>query len=300
MATLARRESGKFAGKIAIAPIGTSRARCARMAHLLRVLLPMTLLPLLATELGCTTLGPMSSTTGVAMAPTGRPDVTVQGGFVPGYYLSSATSEDVKGASLNQLGAVVEPDRLIGVPGLFVGARYAGDHSAGASVEPVLGYRAALGADGGLGLGVVAYGTHASATQNRASFSATRGGVEAGGDLRLFPPNKILELHLNASAALTDLSANGSYCLDDAGTYGVDCPDGTPALTDAKVSGIYPSLNAGLALDFARHLESVFHGVRLALGAGGGTMPRVIAGEQRAPRLYAAGGATLSVALGAE
>jgi hypothetical protein len=262
--------------------------------------LVITLVALFAATVGCTTLGPMSSTTGVAMAPTGRPDMTVQAGFVPGYYLSSAVSQDAKGASLNQYGALVEPDRLIGLPGVFVGARYAGDHSAGASVEPLLGYRAALGADRSLGLGVVAYGTHASATQNKASFAATRGGLEAGGDLRLFPPSKILELHLNASAALTGLSASGLYCLDAAGTYGVDCPDGTPALTDAKVSGVYPSLNAGLALDFAQHLESVFHGVRLALGAGGGTMPRVIAGEQRAPRLYAAGGATLSVALGSE
>ncbi|HEY1535987.1 MAG TPA: hypothetical protein VGF76_18335, partial [Polyangiaceae bacterium] len=241
------------------------------MAHSLRILLPTTLLPLLAAVAGCTTLGPMPSTTGVAMAPTGRPDVTVQGGFVPGYYLSSAVSEDAQGASLTQLGAVLEPDRLLGLPGVFVGARYAGDHSAGASLEPVLGYRAALGADRSLGLGVVAYGTHASATQSRASFSATRGGLEAGGDLRLFPPSKILELHLNASAALTGLSASGSYCVDAAGTYGMDCADGTTALSDAKVSGLYPSLNAGLALDFAQHRESVFHGVRLALGAGGGT-----------------------------
>ena len=267
------------------------------MAHPLRIPLPSTLVPLLAAAVGCTTLGPMPSTTGVAMAPTGRPDVTLQGGFVPGYYLSSAVSEDAQGASLTQLGAVVEPDRLLGLPGVFVGARYAGDHSAGASLEPVLGYRAALGAERSLGLGVVAYGTHASATQRRASLSATRGGLEAGGDLRLFPPSKILELHLNASAALTGLSASGSYCVDAAGTYG-DCIDGTTALSEAKVSGLYPSLNAGLSLDFAQHRESVFHGVRLALGAGGGTMPRVIAGEQRAPRLYAAGGATLSIALG--
>jgi hypothetical protein len=242
----------------------------------------------------------MSATTAVNMAPAGRPDVSVQGGFVPGYYLSSAVSQDAKGASLSHLGAVIEPDRLVHVPGLFVGARYAGDHSAGASLEPLLGYRAAMGEDHALGLGVVAYGTHAAATQNKASFSATRGGLEAGGDLRVFPASQTLEFHLNASAALTGLSATGAYCLDAAGTYGVDCPDGTPALTDAKVSGFYPSLNAGLSLDFAEHLASLFHGVRLGLGAGGGTMPRVIAGEQRAPRLYAAGGATLSVALGAK
>ncbi|HEY5377211.1 MAG TPA: hypothetical protein VIK01_26210 [Polyangiaceae bacterium] len=69
-----------------------------------------------------------------------------------------------------------------------------------------------------------------------------------------------------------------------------------PALINAKVSGFYPSLNGGFALDFAEHLRSVFHGVRLAFSAG--TMPRVIAGEQRAPRPYAAGGATLGIALG--
>jgi hypothetical protein len=270
------------------------------MADSVRRLLPL-LLPIVGSAFGCTTLGPMAATTAVNMAPAGRPDVSLQGGFVPGYYLSSAVSQDdAKGGSLSQVGAVVEPDRLIHVPGLFVGARYAGDHSAGASVEPLLGYRAALGEDHGLGLGVVAYGTHAAATQNRASFSATRGGLEAGGDLRLFPASRILEFHLNASAALTGLSATGAYCLDEAGNYGVDCPDGTPTLSNAKVSGLYPSLNAGMALDFAEHLASVFHGVRLALGAGGGTMPRVIAGEQRSPRLYAAGGATLSVALGAK
>ncbi|HEY3665430.1 MAG TPA: hypothetical protein VGL19_05495 [Polyangiaceae bacterium] len=257
-------------------------------------------LAILGGAFGCTTLGPMSATTLVSMAPAGRPDVTLQGGFVPGYYLSSAVSQDAKGASLSQVGVVIEPDRLIHVRGLFFGARYAGDHSAGASVEPLLGYRAALGEDNGLGLGFVAYGTHAAATQNKASFSATRGGLEAGSDLRLFPASRILEFHLNASAALTSLLATGAYCLDAAGSYGVDCPDGTPTLSNARVSGLYPSLNAGMALDFAEHLTSVFHGVRLALGAGGGTMPRVIAGEQRSPRLYAAGGAALSVALGAK
>ena len=158
------------------------------MAHSLRTALPRMLL-LLAVATGCTTLGPMASTTGVAMAPTGRPDLGLQAGFVPGYYLSSAVSKDASGTPLTQVGATVEPDRLIGVPGLFVGARYAGDHSTGASVEPVLGYRAALGADRGLGLGVVAFGTHASASKNDASYSATRGGLEAGGDLRLFPPS---------------------------------------------------------------------------------------------------------------
>jgi len=150
-----------------------------------------------------------------------------------------------------------------------------------------------------LGLGVVAYGTHAQGSQRQASFSATRGGLEAGGDLRLTPPNQYLELHLNASAAFTGLSAEGAYCVDQSGRYGVDCADGPNVLTEARAGGVYPSATAGLALDFARHLDSAFHGARLALGISGGTMPRLIAGEQRSARLYAAAGATLSVAFGA-
>ncbi|HEX3851608.1 MAG TPA: hypothetical protein VHW01_11620 [Polyangiaceae bacterium] len=67
----------------------------------------------------------------------------------------------------------------------------------------------------------------------------------------MFPPSKLLELHLTASASLTGLSASGSYCVDATGTFGEDCPDGMPALTNAKVSGFYPSLNGGFALDLA-------------------------------------------------
>ena len=248
---------------------------------------------------GCTTLGPMPATTGIAMAPAGRPDVEVHAGIVPGYYLSSAVSEKAKGAALQDVGGVVEPDRLLGLPGVFVGARYAGSGAEGGSLEPVLGYRASVGEDKRLGLGVVAFGTHARGTQKQASFSATRGGVEAGGDMRVTPESRIAELHVTASAAVTGLTADGSYCLDAAGRYGVDCPDSGAVLTDTSAGGLYPSVNAGLTVDFARHLDLAFHGVRLSLGVAGGTMPRVIAGEQRSPRLYGAGGATLSVAFGA-
>lgn len=269
------------------------------MPHQMRKLFPVASVLLLVGTASCTTLGPMPATTGVSMAPAGRPEIEVHAGAVPGYYLSSAVTEDTEGAALRDVGAVLEPDRVLGVPGVFVGGRYAGTPGSGASFEPLLGYRASLGDDRRLGLGVIAYGTHARAAQKQASFSATRAGLEAGGDLRLTPSSQWLELHLDASVAFTGLAVDGSYCLDQAGIYGVDCPDGTALLTDTSAGGVYPSLNAGLALDFARHLDSAFHGARLALGVAGGTMPRAIAGEQRSARLYAAGGATLSVAFGA-
>ncbi len=248
---------------------------------------------------GCTTLGPMPATTGISLAPAGRPEVELRAGLTPGYYLSSAAAEQAQGASMQDLAAVLEPDRLLGVEGLFVAGRYAGTPSQGAAVEPAVGYRAGLGEASPVSVGVVGYGTHANGAQKGASFSATRGGLEAGGDLRLTPKSDWLELHLNASAALTGLSAHGHYCIDAAGDFGVDCPDGVEASTSADVAGVYPSASGGLALDLLRHRASVFHGVRLALDASGGTMPRLIAAEQRSARLYGAAGFSIGVAFGA-
>ena len=271
------------------------------MSHLLRNSLPVPT-ALLAVALGaCTTLGPMPATTGIAMAPAGRPEVEVRGGYVPGYFLSSAVREDASGAPLSEVGAVVEPDRLLHLPGVFVGARYAGSPDQGAALEPTLGYRLALGAERQLGLGAVAYGTHASGSDKRASFEATRAGLEAGADYRLTPRYEYVELHVNASAALTGLTASGHYCSDAAGKYATDCATDESAVTNtsARAFGLYPSVGAGLSLDFARHLDSAVHGVRLGLSASGGTMPSVVAGEQASPRTYAAAGANLSVAFGA-
>lgn len=271
------------------------------MTHLLRKSLPLPT-ALLAVSLGaCTTLGPMPATTGIAMAPAGRPELEVRGGYVPGYFLSSAVREEASGAPLSEVSAIVEPDRLLHLPGLFVGARYAGSPGQGAALEPTLGYRTALGAERQLGLGVVGYGTHASGSDKRASFEATRAGLEAGGDYRLTPRYEYVELHANASAALTGVTASGRYCSDASGKYATDCPDEANAVTDTSASagGLYPSVSAGLSLDFARHLDSAFHGMRLGLGVSGGTMPRVIAGQQASARPYVAAGGTLSVAFGA-
>jgi len=241
----------------------------------------------------------MPATTGVSMAPAARPDVQLHAGVVPGYYLSNATQQDEESASLHELGGVIEPDHWLELPGLIVGARYAGEPASGAAVEPLLGYRAALGAERRWGLGVIAFGTHADASRKHASFSATRAGAEGGADVRLTPSSQWFELHLAGSVALTGLSASGAYCLDAGGQYGVDCPDEGAVLSNAKVSGVYPSANAGLALEIAQHLDSAFHGGRIALSAGGGTMPTVVAASQQSARAYAALGLTLTLGFGA-
>jgi hypothetical protein len=98
--------------------------------------------------------------------------------------------------------------------------------------------------------------------------------------------------------AFTALRASGDYCSDPEGRYAAECPTAAP-LTHAHASGLYPSVAAGLSLDFARHLDSVFHGGRLAVDAAAGTMPTVVAGAQHDARPYAYGGATLTLGLGA-
>ncbi|HEY2409718.1 MAG TPA: hypothetical protein VGI10_27120 [Polyangiaceae bacterium] len=246
---------------------------------------------------GCTALGPMPATTGISYVQEQRPDISLQGGFVPGYYLSTAVQENHNAAALGQIAALFEPDHWLSAPGLIVGARRAGSNESKPSLEPMIGYRTKLDADNRFNAGAVGFGTYAQGSKNGASFSATHGGVEGGLDARLTPTSKWLELHLNGSASFTALHASGIFCTDAQGQYGVDCGTGTP-LTSAEASGIYPSVNGGLALDFARHNPIFFHGGRLAVDAGAGTMPTVIAGAQHNAKPYAYGGVTLTVALG--
>src|SRR5262249_46264781 len=111
---------------------------------------------------GCTTLGPMPATTGVASLPAGRASLEVQAAAVPGYYLSSAVQKDPKGAAISQAALLVEPDSIIHVPGLVVGARYVGDSSKGGYPEPMLGYRAFVDADNRIAVSAVGFATHGS------------------------------------------------------------------------------------------------------------------------------------------
>src|SRR3978361_1216400 len=97
------------------------------MAHLLRKLLPVAALLMLASVSACTTLGPMPSSTGVAMAPAARPEIEMHAGVIPGYYLSSAVENGPSGAPVRELGAVLEPGRLISRARGDVGAAPTGE-----------------------------------------------------------------------------------------------------------------------------------------------------------------------------
>ncbi len=248
---------------------------------------------------GCTQLGPMPATTAMSVVQAGRPDLELQAGLVPGYYLSSAVERSPDGTTMSQLAALFEPDRLLSLPGVVAGARYAGDGKSGPSIEPMLGYRRAFGADRALSLGVFGYGTHAQSTRHGASYSATRAGVETGIDLRATPQSYWLEIHFMPAVSLTGLSASGTYCLDAAGQYGADCPDTNANPVRAQASGFYPSVSGTIALDIAHHLNTFFHGVRLAAQIATGTMPTVVAADQKNATSYVSSGLTFTLGFGA-
>jgi hypothetical protein len=248
---------------------------------------------------GCTTLGPMPAMTGVPVPPIDRPGVELQAGIVPGYYLSSTVVEDKQGSPIPQLLGLLEPDELISVPGLFAGARYAGDSDEGAALEPLVGYRTHLDDDKRIALGLTSFLSYASEEQNGAAFSALRAGLDAGLDANLSGISKYAELHANLGLTLTGLDADGRYCVDPEQMWGRDCSGTELPPIPASVSGVFPSAHGGASLEFARHLRSGFHGLRLGFDVGAGAMPTVVAGEQRGMKLYLSGGLTLSAGVGA-
>jgi hypothetical protein len=247
---------------------------------------------------GCTALGPMAATTGVTSIPAERPSFEGSLGVVPGHYLSAGVQPEPKGASIGQGAILVEPDSIIHVPGLVVGGRYVGSASAGGYPEPMLGYRTYIGADHRLAVSAVGYAAHGSGSRSNASYSATRGGAEAGVDFRLTPEYQWFEIHLAAAASLTGVSAKGTYCVDSSRRYGVDCPDPPDPRIDASAGGLYPAGVATVAIDVGRRLRGEFHGGRIALTGGGGTMPRVVGGQQEGARPYAAAGLSLTIGFG--
>jgi hypothetical protein len=257
-----------------------------------------TFLGALLSSAACTSLGPMPSSTGVAPLPAGRTAVEVQVGTMPGHYLSSGVTDDPRGSSIPQLLALFEPDAVLDVPGLFVAGRVAGTDEAGVIAEPMIGYRHAF--DDRFAGGALLYGTHASHEDRGASYAATRVGLEIGVDVRLTPRSKWLELHATVGAAATGLSAEGTYCLDDAGRFGVDCPEQVTAddLIEVDASGVYPTGQLGLVLDIARHRDSAFHGARLGLMGAVGTMPTAVSGRQGDAEAFASIGLALTVGVG--
>jgi hypothetical protein len=260
--------------------------------------LTMLVVPLAAALAGCTALGPMAATTGVNSIPAARPSLEGSLGIVPGHYLSSGVQPEPKGASIGQAALLVEPDSILRVPGLVVGGRYVGSSTAGGYPEPMIGYRTYLGDDHMLAVSAVGYATHGSGSRNGASYSATRGGAEAGVDFRITPEYEWFEVHLAAAASLTGISAKGTYCVDSERRFGADCPEPPASRIDASAGGLYPAGVGTIAIDVGRRLKGEFHGGRIALMGGGGTMPRVVGGQQESATPYASAGLALTVGFG--
>ncbi len=243
----------------------------------------------------CTTLGPMPGTTGIAAVPVGRPGIEATAGTVAGYYLSQTVqSGQSAGQPSNELAVVVEPDRVLGIPGLIVGGRAAGD-GGDRPVEPFVGYRTKL--DANLAVAGIVYGMRAKADRDGADYAATRAGGELAIDARVIELTRWLAIHAQAAGSLTALSASGHYCADSTGVA-ADCSS-TTALVDAKLSGIFPTATATLSLDAGRRPTGVFQSARLAILGEVGTMPTIVDGEQRAARQYHSLGLTLTLGFGA-
>jgi hypothetical protein len=253
-------------------------------------------LAMIALWAGCTTLGPIPTTTGLSAVPSGRPGVEAQVGFVPGYFLSAATREPTHdGNPTGQLLAVVEPADWLGTAGLVVGARRTGNDSDGA-VEPFLGYRHRLGDD--IALAVVGYGAQMQAAQRGASYRAFRLGGELALDARLARLADWFAIHGQAAASTTYVDASGTYCADDGG-LGIDCSEGgNNRMVDGTVRGAFVGGTASLALDFGRLPAGSFHSLRLAVLGAAGMMPQVRDGMQTQGTRYLSLGLTLTVGFG--
>jgi hypothetical protein len=259
------------------------------------------LTPLALFALACTTLGPMPAITALPPVPLERPGLELQAAVVPGYYLSSSVQAEPESASVPQILGLLEPDDVLGLPGLIVGARYAGQSEEGGALEPLVGYRAFLDGDRRLSVAGAGFITYQNGEDGAASFRALRGGADVGVDVRVTPINRYVELHGNGGISLTLLDAHGNYCVGTDGRFGVDCPEEAAQrnLVSGSAGGLFPAAHAGLSLDFARHLPYAFHGVRLAIDAAGGSMPTVVAGAQEDAKWYGAAGLSLTVGFGA-
>jgi hypothetical protein len=243
---------------------------------------------------GCTTLGPMPATMGISAMPAGRPEVSVTAHALPGYYLSSTVTADHKGTAIPGGSILVEPDRIVEVPGLIVGARAYGSENTG--FEPMLGYRRRIGPNAPLAYGAVVAFTRASGKANGAEYEATRVSGEAMLEYRMLQTG-YLDLGVTAAVNGTALSAEAAYCVDAQG-FGHDCGDMEMTIA-GKASGLYVAGTAGLALDIGHRVRGPFHGVRANVTGSFGTMPTVVGGVQKDATSFYSIGLGLGINFGA-
>jgi len=246
----------------------------------------------------CTTLGPMPATTAISAVPAGRPSVSMQAAIVPGFYLSDSAAQEQHGQATGQLSLLFEPDRLLNLPGLIVGARTFGE--GGDSVlEPYLGYRAKAG--DGVSIAAVGYGTEAQGAKSSANYEAHRLGAEFAADVRLLQIGAWVSLHWQVSASLTHIAATGNYCIDSTGA-GIDCSnDSSDTRVNGDVDGSFLAGTAQVSLDLGHRPVGMLHDIRVALMASAGQMPMLSFGEQQPSRAtYTSWGLSLELGLGSE
>ena len=254
--------------------------------------------PLIALAAGCTTLGPMPTTTGISAIPAGRPGGEIAASITPIFRLSdSASGDDADGNANPQLGALFDPDRLLGVPGLFVATRLWGEHGDN-GLEPQLGYRHRL--DDRLAILGVGYGTKMSDDENGATYKVTRIGIEGALDVKLVDLASWSSLHLQGALQATYLKSSGHYCIDEPTGNGRDCSEDQPIpMVDGKLSGVFPAGTVTLGLDLGRRVKGGFHVARLAGMFSVGWMPRVVNGMEKDGQTYITGGVSLTIGFGA-
>lgn len=240
----------------------------------------------------------MPATTGISAIPPGRPGGEVSGAIAPIFRLSDgAAGKDPDGNAKPQLGALFDPDRLLGVPGLFVAGRLWGEHGDN-GLEPQLGYRRRL--DDRLSILGVGYGTKMSDDENGASYEVTRVGLEGALDAKILDLGYASSLHLQGALQATYLQSSGRYCVDTATGNARDCSqDEVIPMVDGKLSGVFPAATVTLGLDIARRAKGAFHVARLAGMFSTGWMPRVVNGVQQSGDLYITGGVSLTFGFGA-
>ena len=244
---------------------------------------------------GCTTLGPMPTTTAVSAVPHGRPGGEAQLALVPVFRLSNAASgKDRNGQSTPQLSALLDPDRW-GIPGLVFGARLFGE-SGDAGLEPFAGIRRSFSE--GVSLAVLAYGTKMGATEKGATYDAIRAGGEVMADVKLASFGTWGQLHVGGGVGATYIDANGTYCVGDDGNA-IDCADdGTSPEVVGELGGLYSAGTLMIALDLARRPHGTLHVVRVGAMFSVGHMPRVVDGRQQYGDVFVSGGGGLVVGFG--
>ncbi len=249
-------------------------------------------------SLGCTQLGPMAGATLNNVVPQDRAGVELQGATVPGWHVSDTVKEQESGGSVTQLAVMVDAGKLLPTKGLGIGGRWVGSFDGG-YFEPMIRYRTFLDEGERVALGLTGYATHASGSERGASYEMTRGGVELGVDVRVTPKNRWAELHVTGGASVTGVTADGTYCMNEAG-YGRDCDSDTNEQGDTtgQVSGAFPAAFAGVSLDLFRGIP-VLHFLRLGAYMAGGAMPHARFNKEEPSRAWFAYGLNLTAGIGA-